>query len=146
MSDFLVAPKGGEWRVEDGGGRENSCLNDENLRSTKTSCFAEKAARFFSREGRFFSREGHFFFCAGRTEMSQALGRFSEQPLGFINYSNIDVFAVQPKMNIANYLIFMLGATKMNSGAIKMLSVQPNRISVQPKNHSRAYRVRARTS
>jgi len=70
--------------------------------------------------------------------MSQALGRFSEQPLGFINYSNIDVFAVQPKMNIANCLIFMLGATKMNSGAIKMLSVQPNRISVQPKNHSRA--------
>ena len=77
--------------------------------------------------------------------MSQALGRFSEQPLGFINYSNIDVFAVQPKMNIANCLIFMLGATKMNSGAIKMLSVQPNRIpvqpnriSVQPKCHSGA--------
>ncbi len=55
--------------------------------------------------------------------MSQALGRFSKQPLGFINYSNIDVFAVQSKMNTANCLIFMLGATKMNSGAIKMLSV-----------------------
>ena len=78
--------------------------------------------------------------------MSQALGRFSELPLGFINYSNIDVFAVQPKMNIANCLIFMLGATKMNSGAIKMLLVQPNRILVQPKNHSRAYRVRAKQS
>ena len=68
--------------------------------------------------------------------MSQALGRFSEQPLGFINHSNIDVFAVQPKMNTANCLIFMLGATKMNSGAIKMLSVQPNHIPVQPKRIS----------
>ena len=77
--------------------------------------------------------------------MSQGLGRFSKQSLGFINYSNIDVFAVQTRMNTSNYLIFSFGATKKNCGAIKMLSVQPNRISVQPnrisvqpKNHSRA--------
>ncbi len=30
----------------------------------------------------------------------------------------------------------------MNSGAIKMLQVQPNRISVQPKKRSRAYDAR----
>ena len=55
--------------------------------------------------------------------MSQGLGRFSKQSLGFINYSNIDVFAVQTRMNTSNYLIFSSGATKKNCGAIKMLSV-----------------------
>ena len=76
--------------------------------------------------------------------MSQALGRFSMAPLGFINYSNIDVFAVQPKMNTANCLIFSIGATKMNSGAIKMVSVQPNRISV-PLGFAACYQRDART-
>ena len=52
--------------------------------------------------------------------MSQALGRFSMLSLGFINYSNIDIFAVQPTKLSRNYLIFSLGATKMNAGAIKM--------------------------
>ena len=40
----------------------------------------------------FFSLVAHFFFCAARTEMSQALGRFSKRSLGFINHFNIDAF------------------------------------------------------
>jgi len=40
--------------------------------------------------------------------------------LGFINYSNIDIFAVQRKILTRNCLIFSLGATKMNASAIKM--------------------------
>jgi len=98
-------------------------------RTIKTSCFAEKAAHFFF-------CAAHFFFCAGRTEMSQALGRFSEVPLGFINYSDIDIFAVQATKSGGNCLIFSSGATKMNTGAIKMLLVQP-------KCHSRACDARA---
>ncbi len=54
--------------------------------------------------------------------MSQGLGRFSKQSLGFINYSNIDVFAVQTRMNTSNYLIFSSGATKTFSGATKTFS------------------------
>ena len=69
--------------------------------------------------------------------MSQALGRFSEVPLGFINYSDIDIFAVQATKSGGNCLIFSSGATKMNTGAIKMLLVQP-------KCRSRARIARAR--
>ena len=79
----------------------------------------------------------HFFEKGALTEMSQALGRFPMVPLGFINCFNIDDFAVQAKINIANYLIISFGATKMNTGAIKMFLVQP-------KCRSRARIARAR--
>ena len=52
--------------------------------------------------------------------MSQALGRFPKLSLGFINYSNIDIFAVQRKILTRNCLIFSLGATKTYAGATKI--------------------------